>query len=36
MMPLSDDNKSVRFPFWDLSGAASNRSQLFVSVSGVY
>lgn len=36
MAPLSDDNQSVRFPFWDLSGAASNRSQLFVSVSGVY
>lgn len=36
MAPLSDDNKRVRFPLWDLSGAARNQTQLFLSVSGTY
>lgn len=36
MAPRSDDNASLRFPFWGTSGAARNQSQVFLSLSSVY
>lgn len=34
--PKTADNESFNFPFWNFSGAASNRSQIRFSVSAVY
>lgn len=34
--PKTSDNKSFRFPWWNFSGAAGNRSSINLSVSGSY
>ncbi|MFW5966299.1 MAG: hypothetical protein ACOCV2_02220 [Persicimonas sp.] len=34
--PLTADNKSVRFPFWNFNGAANNYSAFTMSVTGTY
>lgn len=34
--PKTSDNKGFRFPWWNFSGAAANRSSINLSVSGSY
>ncbi|MFB6263300.1 MAG: hypothetical protein ABEL76_06705, partial [Bradymonadaceae bacterium] len=36
MPPKTNDNKSFRFPFWNLQGAANNFSSITFSVTGTY
>jgi len=36
MPPKTSDNKSFRFPFWNLEGAAANRSSVSISLSAFY
>ena len=36
MSPKTSDNQSFRFPFWNMEGAAANRSWMTLGVSGQY
>lgn len=36
MPPKTSDNSSFRFPFWNMEGAAANRSSLYISLGASY
>jgi hypothetical protein len=36
MPPKTADNRSFRFPFWNMEGAAANRSSLYISLGASY
>ena len=36
MPPKTSDNRPFRFPFWNMEGAAANRSSLYISLGASY